>query len=153
MRKFALSLSLLATPALADITVDDWRMAPSAPVAAQDVTLDDFKWQARALIVFADSPLDPAFVEQMDLLNAEMAEVEERDILIVTDTDPEAQSALRETFRPKGFAFILVGKDGGVKLRKPFPWDVREISRVIDKMPMRQREIEDRRAARSEIAE
>jgi hypothetical protein len=38
----------------------------------------------------------------------------------------------------------LIGKDGEVKLRKPFPWDVREISRSIDKMPMRQREIRER---------
>jgi hypothetical protein len=37
----------------------------------------------------------------------------------------------------------LIGKDGGVKLRKPFPWDVREITRSVDKMPMRQREIRE----------
>jgi hypothetical protein len=41
----------------------------------------------------------------------------------------------------------LLGKDGGVRLRKPLPWDTRELSRVIDKMPMRQQEIEDRRAS------
>ncbi|MEO0922698.1 MAG: DUF4174 domain-containing protein, partial [Pseudomonadota bacterium] len=39
----------------------------------------------------------------------------------------------------------LVGKDGTIKLRKPVPWDVRELSRVIDKMPMRQQEVRDRR--------
>ena len=32
-------------------------------------------------------------------------------------------------------------KDGQVKLRKPFPWDVREISRAIDKFPLRRQEI------------
>jgi hypothetical protein len=42
---------------------------------------------------------------------------------------------------------VLVGKDGGNKLRKPFPWDVREISRSIDKMPMRQREIRENKDA------
>jgi len=35
----------------------------------------------------------------------------------------------------------LIGKDGMVKLRKPFAWNMRELSRVIDKMPMRQQEI------------
>jgi hypothetical protein len=39
----------------------------------------------------------------------------------------------------------LIGKDGGVKLRKASPWDVRELTRVVDKMPMRQREVRDRR--------
>ncbi|MEM9709036.1 MAG: DUF4174 domain-containing protein [Pseudomonadota bacterium] len=35
----------------------------------------------------------------------------------------------------------LIGKDGTVKLRKPRAWDVRELSRSIDKMPLRQDEI------------
>jgi len=36
-------------------------------------------------------------------------------------------------------------KDGGVKLRKPSPRTVREISRTIDQTPMRLQEVEDRR--------
>ena len=40
---------------------------------------------------------------------------------------------------------VLIGKDGSVYLRKPFPWSVREIGRSIDKMPLRQQEIRDRR--------
>ena len=52
---------------------------------------------------------------------------------------------LREKLRPRGFMLVLIGKDGGVKLRKPFPYNVRELSRNIDKMPMRQREIRERR--------
>jgi hypothetical protein len=44
--------------------------------------------------------------------------------------------------------FVLIGKDGQIKQRKPRPWNVREISRTIDKMPMRQQEIEERRSAR-----
>ena len=49
----------------------------------------------------------------------------------------------RRKFRPRGFMLTLIGKDGEVELRKPFPWDVREISRSIDKMPLRQQEIRD----------
>ena len=40
---------------------------------------------------------------------------------------------------------MLVGKDGGTKLRKPFPWDVRELTASIDKMPMRREELRRRR--------
>ena len=57
------------------------------------------------------------------------------------DTDPNFSSSLRKKLRPHGFAFILIGKDGQVKLRKPSPWNIREIARVIDKMPIRQQEI------------
>jgi hypothetical protein len=38
---------------------------------------------------------------------------------------------------------VLIGKDGRVAQRKPSPWDVREIERAIDKMPLRQQEIRD----------
>lgn len=145
MKKLLVSFVIFAATIGAANPVDNWKAQPNLPIEATDVVLADFKWRARPLIVFADSPLDPAFIEQMDLLAAEKEAVAERDILIITDTDPSAKSTLRTEFRPKGFAFVLVGKDGGVKLRKPFPWDMREISRTIDKMPMRQREIEDRR--------
>ena len=66
---------------------------------------------------------------------------QDRDVMINVDTDPSAKSNLRETLRPKGFNWVLIGKDGMVKLRKPFAWDMRELSRVIDKMPIRQQEM------------
>ena len=53
----------------------------------------------------------------------------------------ESFNILRKKLRPHGFAFVLIGKDGQVKLRKPSPWNIREIARVIDKMPIRQQEI------------
>ena len=129
--------------------------APLSAQSAQDsaemplileATMDDlsqFRWKKRPVLVFADSADDPAFIEQMDLLRARTDELEIRDVVVLTDTDPAARSALRLKMRPRGFMLVLVGKDGGTKLRKPFPWDVREISRSIDKMPMRQREIRE----------
>jgi hypothetical protein len=85
----------------------------------------------------------------MELLHDREVELAERDVIVLTDTDPAARSPLRLKMRPRGFMLVLVGKDGGIKLRKPFPWDVREITRSIDKMPMRKREIrEEKDAAR-----
>lgn len=103
--------------------------------------LKDFVWEKRPIVVFADTPNDPSFAQQMELLQARRNDLEERDVVVLTDTDPEAGGAMRKALRPRGFALVLIGKDGGVKLRKPLPWDVREISRVIDKMPMRKQEI------------
>jgi len=112
--------------------------------AAQD--LADFAWLKRPIVVFADSPNDPRFIEQMELLTDGLADLAARDVVVLTDTDPAARSALRQRLHPRGFMLVLIGKDGMVKLRKPFPWDTRELSRSIDKMPMRQREIRDRPA-------
>ena len=112
-------------------------------VTADMNDLSQFHWKKRPVLVFADSAEDPAFIEQLELLRARENALIERDVVVLTDTDPAARSPLRLKMRPRGFMLVLVGKDGGVKLRKPFPWDVREITRSIDKMPMRQREIRD----------
>ena len=109
--------------------------------------LSEFRWKKRPVVVFADSENDPAYLEQIDFLQDRREELLERDVVVLIDTDPAARSAMRLKMRPRGFMLVLVGKDGGIKLRKPFPWNVREISRSIDKMPMRQREIRDAKEA------
>ena len=107
-------------------------------------SIDRFQWLTRPIIVLADSPNDPRFSEQMELLRDEESQLLERDVIILTDTSPAAQSDLRKRLRPRGFSLVIVGKDGEVKLRKPFPWSVREITRAIDKFPLRQQEIRSR---------
>jgi len=109
--------------------------------------LSDFLWQSRPIVVFADSENDPRFEQQLALLQEQAAALAERDVVVLTDTDPSVTSDLRKKLRPRGFMMVLIGKDGGIKLRKASPWDVREVSRVIDKMPMRQREVSERRNA------
>ncbi|MDC0659837.1 DUF4174 domain-containing protein [Leisingera sp. SS27] len=110
-----------------------------------DVELEEFQWTHRPVVVFADSPEDPRFHEQMERLMEGIEALKTRDVVVLTDTDPAAKSALRKKLRPRGFMLVLVGKDGGVKLRKPHPWTVRELSRTIDKFPERLREVEERR--------
>ncbi|MEM9342904.1 MAG: DUF4174 domain-containing protein [Pseudomonadota bacterium] len=127
--------------------VDMWKDDQTTQFDAADVSLEDFLWLARPVVVFADTPADPRFQEQMDLLNARTGALADRDVVIITDTDPQANSDIRRKLRPRGFMMALIGKDGGVKLRKPLPWSVREINRSIDKMPMRRQEIRERSAA------
>ncbi|KIN64354.1 DUF4174 domain containing protein [Sulfitobacter noctilucicola] len=132
---------LIATTALAQETPMKEPDTLFLPADMDD--LSEFRWKKRPVLVFADSPDDPEYIEQMELLRARTEELVERDVVVLTDTDPDARSALRLLMRPRGFMLVLVGKDGGNKLRKPFPWDVREITRSIDKMPMRQLEIRE----------
>lgn len=129
-----------------------WQVDKTTAFDAAEIDLDIFKWTARPLIVFAESENDPAFQRQLELLAARRGELAERDVVIITDTNPSARSAVRTKLRPRGFQLTLIGKDGGVKLRKPFPWDVRELSRQIDKMPIRRQEIVDAKAAAREAA-
>ncbi|MEM6376257.1 MAG: DUF4174 domain-containing protein [Pseudomonadota bacterium] len=133
----------LSLPAMAQMASE----TPDIIFDGSAVDLADLKWEQRPLIVFGDSPNDPRFLQQMDFLNERLGELETRDVIVLTDTDPEAESALRRKLRPRGFMIALIGKDGVVFLRKPLPWDVRELTRAIDKMPLRQREIQERRGA------
>ena len=149
IRIFALFFFL--TAATASAAQDDtdivaaWELDRTTVFDAASLNIDDLVWHARVVVVFADSPNDPAFQQQIAFLEDNAQDLVERDVIIVTDTDPAARSDLRTRLRPRGFSMVLIGKDGEVELRKPSPWDVREISRSIDKMPMRQQEIADRR--------
>lgn len=135
----------LALPLSAQEATDD--TAELMFIEAADVTAEEFLWQARLIVVFADSALDPRFADQIAKLEVGAEALLERDVVVITDTDPANASALREDLRPRGFMMVLIGKDGVIRLRKPFAWDVREISRSIDKIPLRQQEVRDRRAA------
>lgn len=121
-----------------------WTENPETVFDAAEVDLAQFKWIARPLVVFAETPADPAFARQMDLLAARMHELVDRDVVIITDADPSARTEIRRQLRPRAFMLTLLGKDGRVIFRKPFPWDVREISRSIDKQPERRQELRDR---------
>jgi hypothetical protein len=123
--------TLDAAPAIID---------PMAPRDARDVTLEEFLWIARPIIVFADSPADPRFQEQMQMLAARPEPLIERDVVIIVDTDPTEATALRMALRPRGFSLVIVQKDGRVGLRRPSPRDVREIVRGIDNFALRQEE-------------
>ncbi|UYV39009.1 DUF4174 domain-containing protein [Rhodobacteraceae bacterium D3-12] len=131
--------ALFAVPGLAQ-TVPQ----PVVELLAPDgdaLDLSQFLWKKRLLVIFAESPGDPRFIEQMTLLETRTGDLVERDVVLLTDTNPDAESALRLKFRPRGFMLVLMGKDGSVYLRKPLPWSTREISRSIDKMPLRRQEL------------
>ncbi len=143
---FALSAPLWAADVVeagaeAADPVAEWQDDPTLRFEASEVNLQDFQWVARPIVVFADTAADPRFLEQIELLDERPDPLIARDVVIITDTNPAAGSEIRTKLRPRGFMMVLIGKDGGVKLRKPFAWDVRELSRSIDKMPDRQREI------------
>lgn len=146
MKRILITAALAALPfaAVAD-TFEAWSADPTKVFTSDEVDLDDMQWQLRAVVVFGQGENDPLFLEQMELITAQIDDLVERDVIVIADTDPTVLSDLRRKLRPRAFMLALIGKDGGVALRKPAPWDVRELSRSIDKMPLRQQEIDNRR--------
>ena len=117
------------------------------PVQAADVVLADLLYLNRAVIVFADSPNDPNFIRQLELLARDPTQLTDRDALLIVDTDPDARSDIRLKFRPRGFSLVLMEKDGTAVIRKPQPWEIREITNAIDKFPLRRQEVLERNPA------
>jgi len=114
------------------------------PIAAADVVLDELMFLRRPVVVFADSPADPTFIRQMQLIERDLPALDQRDVVVIVDTDPAAKSAIRQKLRPRGFSLGLMEKDLKPVIRKPLPWDVREIVAAIDKFPLRRQEMLER---------
>ncbi|MGV8950605.1 MAG: DUF4174 domain-containing protein [Cypionkella sp.] len=140
-------LALMGFLPFAALAQDGVAPAPYGPVPASEVVLADELYIHRLVVVFADTPQDPAFVRQMEILTPFIGDLQERDVLLVTDTKPKEPSELRRTLHPRGFSLVIMDKDGSVAIRKPLPWDAREISRSIDKFPSRIAEVLERNPA------
>ncbi len=137
----ALPLAAAAdTPAAADAPV--LTILPAA-----EVDIDTLLYTRRPIVVFADTPSDPNFRRQMQLIDRDPAELAERDVVVITDTDPAAMTALRKMLRPRGFSLVILDKDLRPVARKPLPWDVRELANAIDKFPLRRQEELERNPA------
>lgn len=147
----ALAIPALILPAGADeapATVDPSAEPPAfAPVPASEVVEADLLFLRRPVVIFADSPNDPAFVRQMELLTRYYDELAIRDVILITDTDPANPSDLRRKLRPRGFSLVLMDKDWRPSIRKPLPWEGREIVNSIDKMPIARTEALERNPA------
>jgi hypothetical protein len=141
----ALAIPALVLPAGAD---EAPVVVPAfAPVPASEVVEDDLMFVRRPVVVFADSPNDPAFIRQMELLTRYYPQFEVRDVILITDTDPANPSTLRKKLRPRGFSLVLMDKDWKPSIRKPLPWEGREIINSIDKMPIARSESLERNPA------
>lgn len=101
-------------------------------------TLSDFAWEKRPILVFSPAD-DPRLAAQLDAFRDGAAALVDRDNVVIVDTGVE--SGLRRVYRPEGFTVILVGKDGGEKLRRRRVVAVEELNALIDTMPMRRNEM------------
>jgi len=124
----------------------------AAPVVASP-NLSAMGWEMRVLVIFGTEH-DAEFAEQRRLLEAHAAGLEDRDMLVVGvvgdriepifgDTLPVDAATLRRQLAHDGddFAIVLLGKDGGVKLRQDQPIAPAELFAFIDAMPVRRTEM------------
>lgn len=106
------------------------------PTPAEGLREADLIYNFRPVIIFADNESDPNFIRQMELLPRVYDDLALRDVILITDTNRETPSEIRKRLRPRGFSLVLMDKDWGSAIRKPLPWEGREIVNAIDKMPI-----------------
>ncbi len=117
--------------------------------------LTQFQWKNRLLFLFAEDANNPLFKNLQSQIMAQKAEVDDRDLIVfevpaqgparmnTSPLDQKEADSIRNHFAVPGDAFslILVGKDGGIKLKRSDQVDLREVFGLIDSMPMRQSEM------------
>lgn len=128
---------------------------------AQDlaaVDLSQYRWQQRLLLVFTPGTDFPAYRTFLKQLDQKRAGVLDRDLLVFrlvnrgqsrvgeAKLSPSGAETLRRRFevRPDEFRVVLIGKDGGVK-QSAGAVDLTDIFGLIDSMPMRQQEMQEKR--------
>jgi hypothetical protein len=123
--------------------------------AKNSIDLSEYQWKNRLLLLFTPSLDGPGYLKLKKDTSSQEEEVKDRNLLVFhilengetrLENSPLPESSgdyLREKFSitPGAFTVLLIGKDGGVKLRREGGVELAEIFALIDTMPMRQREM------------
>jgi proline racemase len=120
---------------------------------AKEDGLGQYGWRNRVFLVFAPRG-DPMAAEQSRILMSDPAELDERDlvVLMISEDGVTALHGKAEGVTAAGlrrdtgiateapFTAVLIGKDGGIKLRAKDPVAAKDLFGLIDGMPMRANE-------------
>ncbi len=119
--------------------------------------LDRHRWEERVILLFAPEADYPNLLAQLDTLAREEAGMRERhlvtyQVLPAGGKQPSGKAleaddarSLRRRFRinAEDFVFLLIGKDGGSKLRESNATvSLERLFGLIDQMPMRRAEMQ-----------
>ncbi len=122
----------------------------SASMTAQDISKHE--WKNRLLLIISNQDSKNTYQKQVDILKENIEGLEERKMIIYSilpdkykkglfsDSWKES-TALNDRFRQDDtdFEVILIGLDGGIKLRQKEVLSIEKLFSTIDAMPMRQR--------------
>ena len=125
------------------------------PGESTSMDLTQFQWKNRLLFLFAPDRSHPFFKHIQSQIIEQKSEVEDRDLVIfsvllqgpsqmnTTAIDSQKADSIRDRFAvpPNAFRLILIGKDGGIKLKRNDQVDLAEVFELIDSMPMRRNEM------------
>lgn len=123
-----------------------------------DKLIEDYRWQNRLLLVFSPSINNVQFDAIYNDIQQNQPAADDRDLKIFylikkgqssvdgNNINKETAGAIREKYvvADDEVTIILIGKDGGEKMRQRNDFSLNEIFNRIDQMPMRKAEMEER---------
>jgi hypothetical protein len=109
----------------------------------------DYTWKNRLLILYEHTDNDHEVASALELIKESNTEFKERDLLTFRYKDSVFYDANNNKVSLKNLStlttaydgYILIGKDGGIKSKNPYPLDVKKLFDRIDSMPMRRSEM------------
>lgn len=120
---------------------------------AQD--LDTYQWKNR-IILLKETNLDSDWLNaQAKRLQSDFGELNKRELVVFivadekvydlehNETDLNADTITEQYSLGDFQGLVLIGKDGGVKLKEAFIVNTKTIFELVDSMPMRQQESKD----------
>ncbi|WP_322348331.1 DUF4174 domain-containing protein [Marivirga arenosa] len=126
---------------------------------AQIKQIEDFKWENRVLVIYSNEYSTSLLDSQSEEIKSDLEEFKVRDliVLILEDEIVKSLNLKKEQYlnyeqilerlnvnSEDGYQNILIGKDGGIKMRKDQPIKNEKLFATIDAMPMRKREMKDK---------
>lgn len=130
-------------------------LIPACSGADAGELFEDYLWQNRLVLVFSPRADNGQLLRQREIL-AEAAEgLKDREIVnwefvYLDSVNVDGKQKVHLSTNPfyseydvayRDFTFILIGKDGEVKMRENKPVEAEKLFEIIDAMPMRQREM------------
>ncbi len=103
-------------------------------------SLSQYRWENRLVLLLTESNDNAEYQEQITIFHNENKGLKERKIIVyrVVPSD-ELFKEYKKT--ESAFEFVLIGLDGGEKLRRNSHLSIEKLYAIIDGMPMRRSEL------------
>ena len=116
-------------------------------MAAQD--LSNYTWKNRIVILYENDTNTADVKSALQIIDNNTSKFTERDILVFVYKDNVFYSVNRKATDIKKLdilpntndGYILIGKDGGIKFKASYPFNLAQLFNLIDSMPMRKSEM------------
>ncbi|WP_324025671.1 DUF4174 domain-containing protein [Maribacter sp. BPC-D8] len=122
-------------------------MMYSFNMEAQD--LSDYKWKNRIIILYENDTNITDVKSALEIIDNNASKFTERALLVFVykdnllySVDRKPTEIKKSEILPETYdGYILIGKDGGIKSKTTYPFNLEKLLDLIDSMPMRKSEM------------